>query len=38
MSNYKKQKLIRVSPKTFIHKNELNYNIYKRDTGDIYKQ
>lgn len=38
MGNYKKQKLIRVSPKTFIHSNEFNYNIYKKDTGDFYKQ
>lgn len=38
MSKYKKTKLIRVSPKTFIQSDNLDYNIYKKDTSDIYKK
>ena len=38
MSNYKKTKLIRISPKTFVQSDNLGYNIYKKDTGDLYKK
>lgn len=38
LSEYKKTKLIRVSPKTFIQGNNLGYNIYKKDDSNIYRK
>lgn len=38
MSQYKKTKLIRVSPKTFIQGDNLGYNIYKKNTDNLYKK
>ena len=38
MSKYRKTKLIRISPKTFIQSDSVGYNIYKKDTGDVYRK
>lgn len=38
MSKYIKSNLIRVSPKAFIKGNKLNYNVYKKDVGTLYKK
>lgn len=37
MREYKTTKLIRISPKTFIEDTTFDYNIYRKDTNDIYK-
>lgn len=38
MGKYIKSNLIRVSPKAFRKGNKLNYNVFKKDVGTLYKK